>query len=78
MTLKEMLAKSAAIERALGRMCNTRDFTHPTNGISTKLYSFDMDKTLGHFAGKYEKIKSHLARKYVSENQGFILEKRKS
>lgn len=68
---------SKSIERALCTMCNTREFTHPTNGTSTKLYSFDLDKTLEHFAVKYEKIKSHLAQKYVRENQGFIEERNK-
>ena len=54
-------------------MCNTREFIHPTNGNLTKMYSFCMEKTMGHFAAKYEKIKKHLAQRYVKENRGLIL-----
>lgn len=72
-TLKEHLFKSASLERALCRMCITKEFTHPTNGSVVKLYSFDLMKTMEHFSGKYEKIKCHLAEKYVKENRGFIL-----
>jgi len=72
-TLKEHLFKSASLERALCRMCVTKEFTHPTNGSVVRLYSFDLMKTMEHFAGKYEKIKRHLAVKYVREIGGFIL-----
>lgn len=72
-TLKELLLKSASLERALCRMCATREFTHPTSGQVARLYSFDLGKTMEHFAGKYEKIKQHLAQKYIRENKGFIL-----
>lgn len=58
-------------------MCNTREFVHPTNGNLTNMYSFSMEKTMGHFAVKYEKIKKHLAQRYVKENRGLILAMRK-
>ena len=76
-TLNDVLRNSACLESALSRMCNTRSFTHPTNGKQQKLYSFDLDKCLGHFADKYERIKRHLAQRYVQENRGFIIEMRK-
>ena len=75
-SLKELLYRSASLERALSRMCQTREFTHPTNGQMTRLYSFDLNKCMEHFAGKYDKIKRHLAVKYVQENRGFILKTR--
>ena len=74
MSLKEVLHKSQSLERALGRMCRTREYIHPTNGQNCRLYSFDLEKCMEHLAGKYDKIKRHLAVKYVKDNRGFILE----
>ena len=76
--LIEVLAGSASLKRALGRMCNTRDFIHPTNGTQTKLFSFKLEKVMDHLAGKYSKIKRHLAMRYVRENRGMILEMRRA
>lgn len=59
-------------------MCNTKELAHPTSGKMTKLYSFDLTKCLKHFAAKYERIKKHLAKKYVEMNRGMILETQKT
>ena len=67
---------SASLERALCRICNTREFTHPVTGEPNKLYSFELDKCMSHLAGKYDKVRRHLAEKYVRDNQGIIKEMR--
>ena len=75
-SLNVILANSASLERALCRICNTREFSHPISGEPSKLYSFDLDKSMAHLAGKYEKIKCHLAERYVRDNQGIITQMR--
>ena len=46
MTLRQLLTRSASIERALLRLCHTKEFEHPSNGSIQKLYSFDITKAL--------------------------------
>lgn len=76
LSLKELLLSSQTMERALGRMCNMREFTHPINNEVNIMYSFDLEKCMEHLAQRYDKIKRHLAHKYVNENRGLITDMR--
>ena len=71
-SLSDVLKNSTSLERALTRMCETREFEHPTNGSNQKLYSFNLQKCMAHFSEKFERIKRHLAQSYVRENRGYI------
>jgi len=58
-------------------MCHTKEFVHPTSGRKCKLYSFDLSLCLEHFAVKYDKIRRHLAQRYVDEQRGLLLHLRR-